>query len=59
MKENMIKVLNREGKVNEGKVLLFCKDKETEKMYVFSLHPEDSLEIWGGKCPKKSCRVEK
>ncbi len=34
MNENMVKVLNREGKVNEGKVLLFCKDKETEKMYV-------------------------
>ena len=34
MNENMIKVLNREGKVNEGKVLLFCKDKETEKMYL-------------------------
>lgn len=34
MNENMIKVLNREGKVNEGKVLLFCKDKETERMYV-------------------------
>lgn len=34
MNENTIKVLNREGKVNEGKVLLFCKDKETEKMYV-------------------------
>lgn len=34
MNENTIKVLNREGKVNEGKVLLFCKDKETERMYV-------------------------
>lgn len=34
MNDNTIKVLNREGKVNEGKVLLFCKDKETEKMYV-------------------------
>lgn len=34
MNENMVKVLNREGKVNEGKVLLFCKDKETEKMYL-------------------------
>lgn len=34
MNENTIKVLNREGKVKEGKVLLFCKDKETEKMYV-------------------------
>ena len=34
MNENTIKVLNREGKVNEGKVLLFCKDKETEKMYI-------------------------
>lgn len=34
MNENMVKVLNREGKINEGKVLLFCKDKETEKMYV-------------------------
>ena len=31
MNENTIKVLNREGKVNEGKVLLFCKDKETER----------------------------
>lgn len=34
MNENTIKVLNRDGKVNEGKVLLFCKDKESEKMYV-------------------------
>ena len=34
MNDNTIKVLNREGKVNEGKVLLFCKDKETERMYV-------------------------
>ncbi len=34
MNENMVKVLNREGKVNEGKVLLFLKDKETEKMYL-------------------------
>ena len=33
--------------------------RETEKMYAFSLHPEDSLELWVGKCPKKSCRVEK
>ena len=41
-------------KVMYGKIT-----RETEKMYVFSLHPEDSLEIWEGKCPKKSCRVEK
>jgi len=34
MNENTIKVLNREGKVREGKVLLFCKDKETDRMYV-------------------------
>lgn len=34
MNENMIKVLNREGKVREGKVLLFCKDQKTEKMYI-------------------------
>lgn len=34
MNENTIKVLNREGKVREGKVLLFCKDKDTDRMYV-------------------------
>jgi len=34
MNENTIKVLNREGKVREGKVLLFCKDKETDRMYI-------------------------
>ena len=40
MNENMIKVLNREGKVNEGKVLLFCKDKETEKILKRALENE-------------------
>ena len=34
MNENTIRVLNREGKVREGKVLLFCKDKDNDKMYI-------------------------
>lgn len=34
MNENKIRVLNREGKVREGKVLLFCKDKDNDKMYI-------------------------
>ena len=31
--------------------------EQTEKMYKFELHTEQSLEKWVGWCPKKSCKV--